>query len=202
MDFLNHPEGYEFAKHIVAAAENLGFYDPKKCTTTSPPQNDSIITNISQAICFLLLIQSFTSLYLLIIHPHYQHYVNFNQAIMSHRSSHSCTMMMIQSSCLIFYATFNISTTRSTCTYLQIINIRYSIQIIPPLFMPISLCIYSFVLYIPCILPCISFRTVADINISQIKYAPVQHICTRRSLFLVHFFFIYYFIFVYIITVG
>ena len=46
MDFLNHPEGYEFAKHIVAAAENLGFYDPIKCTTTSPPQKDSIVTNI------------------------------------------------------------------------------------------------------------------------------------------------------------
>ena len=47
MDLLNHPEGYEFAKHIVAAAENLGLYDPKKSTTSTPPQSDNIITNTS-----------------------------------------------------------------------------------------------------------------------------------------------------------
>ena len=46
MDFLNHPGGHEFAKHIVAAAENLGFCNPKS-TTPTPPQSDSINTNIS-----------------------------------------------------------------------------------------------------------------------------------------------------------
>ena len=35
MDFLNHPEGYEFAKHIVAAADKLGLYNPKKPATTT-----------------------------------------------------------------------------------------------------------------------------------------------------------------------
>ena len=33
MDFLNHPEGYEFAKHIVAAAEKLGLYNPNRTAT-------------------------------------------------------------------------------------------------------------------------------------------------------------------------
>merc|ERR1711951_216872 len=35
LDILNKPEGYEFAKHIVAAAEKLGLYTPYK---PAPPQ--------------------------------------------------------------------------------------------------------------------------------------------------------------------